>query len=124
MNTRQKTAGEEGWKVYTEITSEKLTPGKRETHFLSGARIWICRGRIASTPILTSGEEENDAFPEKRIKTNKESHCDLSESNLKGTMKIGHSCEFLAEPGMGRKGQLSPISLPRALVLLLSRAAT
>lgn len=124
MNTRQKTAGEEGWKVYTEITSEKLTPGKRETHFLSGARILTFRGHIASTPILTSVKEENYAFPEKRIKTNKKAQCDWSESNPKATMKIRHSCEFFSELGMGRKGQLSPISLVRAVMLLLSWTAT
>lgn len=47
-------------------------------------------------------------------KINKKSHCDLSESNLKATMKRSYSCEFLLELGMGRKGQLSPISLASA----------
>lgn len=67
LNTRQKTAGGEGWKVYTEMTSENLTVAKRETRFLGGVRIWICRGR-ARVRKKTS-EEENDAFSEKKIKT-------------------------------------------------------
>lgn len=33
LNTRQKTAGEEGWKVYTEITSEKSDTGKTRNTF-------------------------------------------------------------------------------------------
>jgi len=77
-----------------------------------------------STSNLTSSEEENDALPENTIKMNKKSHCDWREGNLEATMKTRHGCEFLAEPGMGRKGQLSPISLAKALMLLLSPAAT
>lgn len=80
------------------------------------------RGHGESAPISTS-EEENDAFPEKRIKTNEKSHRDWSESHLRATRKTRHRWEFLLELGMGRKGQLSPISPARALVVLLSRAA-
>lgn len=53
-------------------------------------------------------------------KINKKSHCDLSESNLKATTKRSRSCESPLEPGMGRKGQLSPISLASALLSLTS----
>lgn len=77
-----------------------------------------------STPNFLSSEEENDAFPAKQIKTNKKSHCNSSKRNQKGTMNIINSSKFLVEPGMGREGQLSPISLAQALTLLLSQAAT
>lgn len=96
--------------------------GKTRNTFLGGAGTW--GGHIASTPIYLNGKEENDAFPAKNIKTNKKSHCDSSERNQKATVTIINSGEFLAEPVMGRKGQLSPISQAWAFVLLLSWAAT
>lgn len=78
------------------MTSENLTLAKRETHFL---------GFAETAPMLTS-EEENDAFPEKGIKTKPEVSWqgELSKSDQDNESEVG----------MGRKVQLSPISLARA----------
>lgn len=77
-----------------------------------------------STLNFLSSEEENDAFPAKKTKTNKKSHCDSGKRNQKGTTNVTNSSKFLVELGTGREGQLSPISLAQALTLLLSEAAT
>lgn len=115
LNTRQKPAGGEGWKVYTEINSENLTVAKQEPHFLGGARIWVCS---ESAPILS--EEENDAFPEKRIKTNPEISLwlqwEMSKNNQGNKAEVGI-------PGGAGDGEERPAESNQSSLLLLSGAA-